>query len=346
MRQETGAQQALFTALAQRREAFQAAKREWSARLLRPTEPAARMGGILPGPTPDQNVVGVAIGEKVTRGKPTGIPALKFLVQVKYPDAQIAARERLPKVVDGLVTDVEQVGRLRRLVAAPPAVANPRARLRPAPPGCSIGFRDPKRRFVMAGTFGALVRDDQGAQYILSNNHVLADENQLPLGSPIYQPGLLDGGRVRRDKIATLTRFVPLQTDGTNQADCAIARALNNSLVTNAILEIGPPQGTTAAAIDMVVHKFGRTTSYTVGHIVSADADVKVDYDTGQYVFAGQMLVVGLNNQPFSDAGDSGSLIVERSTGQAVGLLFAGSSSHTIANPIETALSLLNVTLA
>jgi len=45
----------------------------------------------------------------------------------------------------------------------------------------------------MAGTFGALVTDAAGA-YILSNNHVLADEGQLPIGSPIFQPASFISG--------------------------------------------------------------------------------------------------------------------------------------------------------
>jgi hypothetical protein len=48
----------------------------------------------------------------------------------------------------------------------------------------------------------------------------------------------------------------------------------------------------------------------------------------------------------FSDAGDSGSLILERATKQAVGLLFAGSGSHTVANHIGDVLAAFDVALA
>jgi hypothetical protein len=53
-----------------------------------------------------------------------------------------------------------------------------------------------------------------------------------------------------------------------------------------------------------------------------------------------------LNGQSFSDSGDSGSLILTRDSQLAVGLLFAGSASHTIANHIDDVLQALNVTLA
>jgi len=95
----------------------------------------------------------------------------------------------------------------------------------------------------------------------------------------------------------------------------------------------------------MVVHKFGRTTSYRAGRVASISTDVKIRYDMGEVAFRRQIIIRGLNNQPFSDHGDSGSLILERSTQKAIGLLFGGSPSHTIANHIEDVLQALNVTL-
>jgi S1-C subfamily serine protease len=202
---------------------------------------------------------------------------------------------------------------------------------------------------MMAGTFGALVTDRDGT-YVLSNNHVLADENNLPVGSPIFQPGLLDGGSVSRDQIATLTRFVPIDPSGSNQVDCAIAQVLRADLVTREILHIGAPAGTADAAFDMNVHKFGRTTSYTVGRITSIDTDVTIQYDAGPVFFPGQITIASVagarSSSPFSKAGDSGSLIVERASGKAVGLLFAGSAQRTIANHIGDVLQALAVQLA
>ena len=43
---------------------------------------------------------------------------------------------------------------------------------------------------------------------------------------------------------------------------------------------------------------------------------------------------------------DSGSLILDRRTNTAVGLLFAGSATHTLANPIQSVLDALDVSFA
>jgi len=327
---------------------FRAAKKDLAERFLRPA--AAESFTALTAatsPTPTKNVVGVGIGEKITDGKATGVTAVKVLVRIKYDEGQIPSNDMLPKTISGLPIDVEQVGTFRRFAA--PATAqsmpNPRTKIRPAAPGCSIGFKDPNNQFVMAGTFGALVKKGKKL-FVLSNNHVLADENRLALGSPIFQPGLLDGGNPATDQIAQLTKFVTLSTTASNKVDCAMAEARSSSLVTNAVLFIGPPKGTADAQIDMVVHKFGRTTGYRVGRVTSIETDVNVGYDIGTVTFEGQIIIVGLNGQAFSAAGDSGSLILERSTQKAVGLLFAGSSTHTIGNHIVDVLQALAVKLA
>jgi hypothetical protein len=294
--------------------------------------------------------VGVGIAEKTVSGKPTGVLALKFFVKTKFPKSAVPARLLLPKRIDGLAVDVEESGAFKAFrrklgrTSADLSMPNPRERMRPALPGCSIGFRIAGDQFVMGGTFGALVRTAR-AVYILSNNHVLADENRLASGAPVFQPALLDQGDVDLDKIAELTRFIRLRANRYNRVDAAIARPTRNTLVGKDVLHIGPPTGTAAAEIDMMVHKFGRTTSYTVGRVASIETDVTVEYETADFTFENQMVIVGTGGQ-FSDSGDSGSIILQRGTSKAVGLLFGGSSSHTIANHIGNVLRSLRVRMA
>lgn len=342
----------IFTGLSASQVSSLRAAKQAAARKLLPSKQVASFSALSAStsPEPTTNLVGVGIGEQISGGKHTGIMAIKFLVRIKYPYNQIPDSERLPTEVDGHPVDVEQVGTFRRFMppASGPALAmpNPRKKIRPAQPGCSIGFKDPNNQFIMAGTFGALV--SRGTKrFLLSNNHVMADENKLPLGSSIFQPGFLDAGNPPNNgPIAKLTKFVPIKFGGAlNKVDCAIAELNKLTLATNSVLFIGPPKGKSPAQIDMVVHKFGRTTGFTVGRITSVETDVSVAYEGGTATFDNQIIIVGLSAQPFSAAGDSGSLILERSTNKAVGLLFAGSSTHTIANHISNVLSALGVTL-
>jgi len=316
------------------------------------------------------NVVGVGVAEKFVDDLPTGVDVVKFLVKSKVAKSLLTRSEILPSSVNGFDTDIEEVGLIvpfakvrKKSAARSTAVAqtmpNPKTRIRPAQPGSSVGFRAPNNAFVMAGTFGALVKDNQGSLYVLSNNHVLANESGLTqngqshvglaAGSSIFQPGLLDGGKDPADKIAELTRWVDLHADRTNnKVDCAIAKVVSSSLVSRDVLFIGAPQGPGVAAKDMIVHKFGRTTGYRVGRVSSVVFDLTINYDVGAVGFIDQIVIRGLNAQPFSDAGDSGSAILERSTNKVVGLLFAGATngSMTFANPIDDVLKQLDVSLA
>jgi len=331
-------------------EDLRAAKKEWSSRLLKPGQrPGSQVRTAPITPDPAWNVQGIGIGEKLVDGRHTGVLAVKFLVRAKYHASHVSKKHALPKSIDGLPVDIEEVGLFRRFRAAgtPAAVPDPRTRIRPAPPGCSVGFADPNNQFTMAGTFGALVRDAGGTLYILSNNHVLADENQLPLGAPVFQPGVLDGGSPNTDQIAQLTRFVGLDPTSSNLVDCAIAAVSDPRQVSDAILQIGQPQGVGDATKDMVVQKFGRATDYRAGRVTMVDTDVNMQYHSHSYKFSGQMIIVSLDSQPFSNDGDSGSLIVERGSNMAVGLLIGGGTAgHSIANDITDVLEKLGVSLA
>ena len=313
------------------------------------------------------NVVGVGIDEKYVDGVPTGLSAIKFLVRTKVEPSALSNSERLPSSIDGIPTDVEEVGLIvpfaskaaRAKAPAATVMPNPRKKLRPAQPGGSVGFREPNDAFIMAGTFGAVVKDAQNNLYILSNNHVLAFENgveadgvtkrqALSPGAAIFQPGLLDGGKIATDKIAELTRWVDLRADRTdNLVDGAIAKVVSQGLVSRNILFIGGPTGTATAAKDMIVHKFGRTTSYRAGRVSSVLFDVSIPYEVGEVMFTDQIAIRGLNGKRFSDSGDSGSAILERSTNKVVGLLFAGATngSLTFANHITDVLTQLKVQL-
>ena len=178
---------------------------------------------------------------------------------------------------------------------------------------------------------------------------MLADEGHLAPGSSIFQPGLLDGGDTAKDTIAKLTKFIPLSTTSSNKVDCAIAELTPGNIGSATIMpKIGKlsSPNTVDAITGMRVHKVGRTTGYTTGSVHDVNADVTVGYDGGPILFQEQIIIIGDAGGSFSQAGDSGSMIVDRATGRATALLFAGSASHTIANHMNDVLAALGVELA
>ncbi|MBA3868274.1 MAG: hypothetical protein H0X30_03900 [Anaerolineae bacterium] len=143
------------------------------------------------------NVVGVAVGLKNSVGEPSVV----VLVQRKVPTAALTAAESVPKEVNGIKTDVVEIGYVR-------AYDSPRDRYRPEiPSGVSIGHYK-----ITAGTLGTVVTDrTTGEKLILSNNHVLANSNDSLVGDAILQPGTADGGQNPADVVARLERFVTIR---------------------------------------------------------------------------------------------------------------------------------------
>ncbi len=214
---------------------------------------------------------------------------------------------------------------------------------RPVPIGVSTGHPD-----ITAGTIGARVTDGTNV-YALSNNHVYANENSADIGDAVLQPGAYDGGINPDDSIGTLYDFVPIDLNGSNMVDAAIALSSTGD-IGNATPADGygaPKSGTADAFIGMKVIKYGRTTGQTKGRVYAIHATVNVSYDFGVAQFVEQIIIT---SGTFSAGGDSGSLVVvdsKRSEDhhKAIGLLFAGSSLYTIANPIEPVLSAFGVTI-
>jgi hypothetical protein len=62
-----------------------------------------------------------------------------------------------------------------------------------------------------------------GPLCILSNNHVLANENRGQKGDDILRPGAIDDGQNPTDGIATLADFVRFKRLGANLVDAATA---------------------------------------------------------------------------------------------------------------------------
>lgn len=219
---------------------------------------------------------------------------------------------------------------------------------RPIKLGTSGGnINDHSSAFCCSGTLGSLVSKG-GVQYILSNNHVLARSNTAALGEAISQPGLIDSGcRIpASDTVANLSQFIKL---GTNNVDAAIAAVITGDVTaTGEILSIGVPASTIATAtVGRGVAKAGRTSGFTCASIGSVNTNVNVQYQAG--CNSGKKFTISYTNQvvinssSFSAGGDSGSLIVTTDTAQPVALLFAGSSSTTIGNPITDVVNALGV---
>jgi len=312
------------------------------------------------------NVVGVGVGYKQVGLNRTEKPAIIIFVEKKVPETSLPRSQKLPGKINGLETDVIEIGRVRLMERV--------MKMRPALPGSSIGHYK-----ISAGTFGVVVRDkNSGEKLILSNNHILANgsngsDGRASVGDAILQPGPYDGGKTS-DKIAELFRFIPLvksaqpadcpvaasvasignrfiklirpgyemrfykYSRSTNIVDSAVAKPVNPSLIGEEIVELGAVSGVGEAREGMWVQKSGRTTGVTFGQITAMGVTLKVSISDEESGWFSDQVVSDVLCQP----GDSGSLIIDKEN-KAVGLLFAGSDTHCIFNRIQNVLKLLDI---
>lgn len=292
-------------------------------------------------PTPGVNLVGLGIGEKIVANRPTSALCVKVLVAKKYPRGRIPRADRIPASIGGVPTDIEGVGYAKKF-----QLPN-QARYRPVLGGVSGSLAFDAVGVRYAGTLGVIVvdREQPHALYVLSNNHVLANENRAGIGAAVVQPATLDGGKPA-DRIAALDRFVPLRFNNEpNSMDAAIARFDAGINVTEVILNIGPPTGSADPTLNLVVRKAGRSTGVTEGIVRTVQFDVvNVVYGQGTVRMDNVMVIEGVRGS-FSRPGDSGSAIVDLQ-GKVIGLLFAGSDKVTFAIPIQRVLEQLRVDIA
>ena len=314
----------------------------------------------------DENIVGIGAGEKVVNDKKTGIESVVVLVKEKKSSNDLDPNKIIPKNIGNFPTDVVEVGHI--VAETENAISEShqhKKKHRPIICGISIGHHK-----VTAGTMGFIVkRKGDPDWYILSNNHVIANTNDSKIGDDIYQPGLSDSGSLL-DTIAQLIDFVPIDFNKKNKVDCAIAR-LNDDILFRTkndmqgasgclfsffkkkkkessskddyfkvgMLNLGEVSSvyTNDIEVGQTVQKSGRTTGYTTGEIKMIGATVKVAYNENPVMFKDQIITSDM-----SKGGDSGSTVLNEKD-QLVGLLFAGSKTATIINPIEFVIESLNL---
>ena len=285
-------------------------------------------------------------------GTAVGLDGSGTATLVVYVDQDSPSRAEvirsLPPQIRGIGVKVEVTEKFRAYTAHT---------ARQSPPiqlGTSGGWsHDLANGYCCGGTLGSLIQVN-GVQYIMSNYHVF-ESDIVPggngivasTGDPIIQPGLIDVNcnAANAQVVGTLVKLSSLPD---SNVDVSVAQVSSGMVSTDgAILEIGTISASTvSAALNMGVKKSGRTTGLTSSSISGLNATISVTYDNEcaggtafTKTFTGQIVISNRRNR-FLNAGDSGSLVVQNVTTnpRAVGLLYAGSSTSAIANPINQVL--------
>jgi hypothetical protein len=241
-------------------------------------------------------VADVGIGYRYRNGKPTGELAIVVRVPKKIPLARLARKDRVPRTVSGVATDVVE--------GVPVPLAGPHDRHDPIVGGISIGCPGG------SGTLGCIVFGRHtGRPFGLTNHHVLVpDAPQPPKPWLVAQPA--DEGAYRligehvRDDVATDSALFSLDlgSAGPRGLDTGILHAVS-----------APSRGTRVPMVGMPVQKAGATTGLTYGIVTVisyATHNLYIDHDDA----------TGAPAVELAGPGDSGSVVTDR-VGAVVGLL-------------------------
>jgi len=316
------------------------------------------------------NVTGVAAGYKMKDGKRTKDLAVVVFVKSKVEASTLASAELIPKTIDGVPTDVIVTGEIKaqalspqgRFRPAPGGVSVGHYSITAGTLGKWVKYDDVyhilSNNHVLANSNNASIGDNiiQPGKYddgINPDDKIAELSNFIPID--FSGTNLVDAALA---KVVGGGETEPLEEPTDPPSDCFIAKLFTSSAnfvaklfnretrlqavkpmkiqaiedyVSDTMYLMGNPTGIIEGEVGMDIKKMGRTTGLTRGEILYTDATIDVSYGADGVATFVDQLVSGA----MSAGGDSGSVIVTDDGMNIVGLLFAGSDTHTIFSRIQ-----------
>ena len=290
------------------------------------------------------NVIGTGVSMKFKSGEVLDQPCIVIHVTKKIPNMREGV---VPAFIDGWPTDVIEMD----IPRAQGTFIEPECPLQPGNSIKHIALPETS----LGGTLGCLVRDLSPESkshtlhdkspfsdiLLLSNNHVIANDNIAKPGDPIFHHF------TRPHHSAYLTRWINIEKPPhVNEVDAAVAKPIVP--VDPDILEIGIPKGIRNPAVGDSVKMTGAMSGKTSGTVEAIDEEVSVDTKSHLGIVKYSHCII---TSEMSKGGDSGSLLLDDigppsspKNNNGVGLHFAGSNRGCNLN-LRRVLNLLNVDL-
>jgi hypothetical protein len=332
------------------------------------------------------NVTKIGIGLKKVQGEKTKELAIIVSVTKKLPLSLLKTEEIIPTKLDSIQTDVIEVGIIQtlppsfeadhkhRIRPAKPGFSIGNQQITAGTFGAVV-YKD-FEPYILSNAH-VLVSDpvdkNIGIEPILQpgpydggrfpEDHLGYLEKYIPVETWIDISTCRVSNRITKslnygaNKFNRQSRFhVFALNENKNTVDAAIAKPLDPADLDPSIDQIGEPSGIFSIyerdLLGAPVIKSGRTTGVTKGNISQINVTANIIYGGDWYGLPSRMAyfmdqLVIESEAPFSQGGDSGSVIVLDGTGDVplVGLLFAGNQegTYTIANRIDLVLPQLGV---
>jgi hypothetical protein len=299
-------------------------------------------------------VTAVGLGPREQNRRYTGEIAIKVFVRRKRPLDEIPEAERIPSSIEGVPTDVEELGEVRRAQSTEPGTT--------ATVVADIDEQDPLRGGVSLaaqgvpghGTMGCLLQDrlDPSAVYGLTNHHVVTHDGKVSRSRIVSHPSFRDsnlnfGFNVNSPiGVVAEAKDVPI-------LDAAVVRIDPLTRWLPMVHEIGFLTGSHELTVtevrngDYKVRKRGIRTRLTHGVIACIEGEcleLSTNLTLHNELRKKNVFVRSIDTAPagrFMDDGDSGSVLVNENN-EVVGLLYASDPQYGFGVPIGTVFRLLN----
>jgi len=279
------------------------------------------------------NVNMIGVGWIYKDGKKTDKIGLIMNVEKKVDLSALKSGDVVPKEIDGVETDVQEVGNLVKTSLLPEdnlgnvkysaQGVDYRAKIKPMTTGYSQG-----NKTSTAGTTGYFAERD-GEIGTTSNAHVECSDPSKPMNEQdswlIMQPGPIDGGQ--EPERATLKTFVQINANSSvNYVDSAWSLLKDQQDYELVVPEIGVCKAMDYSGpfIGEHIRKVGRTTGLTEEDVNQINVTATVDYGNFKATFKELVATPSM-----SSGGDSGSIGYVADNKMKY-RLFAGSSAVTL----------------
>jgi hypothetical protein len=280
-------------------------------------------------------VVDVGVGLKETAGDLTGKIAYRVYVQAKRPQAELSPEAFVPTEIDGFRTDV--ITKREQIPVLGFNDENDERNYKVKVAGIYVG----NDKLTGTGTLGCFCRRTTDNKVVfLSCHHVLFDGG-AGVGSEVGQPQYDDSCCCTCNKIGAVL-------DGDKTLDCAISSLDDDVPFITKVKQIKRADGTLEhngfisgsdnPQSGHEVWKIGARTGLTRGTISQVAPDVEI-HPKAPFAY-------------IADHGDSGSVVVDLTTGMVVGLLksidkeIAAGGTLGFATPIGPVLTKLKITVS
>jgi len=318
------------------------------------------------------NVVLVgSIGTKYKKGKPTNEKARRIYVSKKVPESKLLPKDKIPKTINKIKTDVIVVGKFElggkipkknfvgKIIDKIKGVPDRTKKIRPIKGGYSEGnasvngagtgaimiktTNDPFTMYAKSESLLQISSIKPNTRYRISNGHVYAYNIRKDMSEQkdlrIVQPGIYDGGNSNNDVCGEMVSFMKMEEGHPVTVDTALRTCMDDE--SPEVEGIGVPSDFITFFEDDKIITSGRTLGLSKATIIDESVSVRINYEGKPQT----ILDCYLSTYCLAPGQSGSAVFIDDGTKRIGAQGFAGSDTHSVHIKISNIRKIWNFTL-